>query len=112
MVDAGDKVFPKITFVEGWETVIIVQNIGTAPVHFATVLVLLCYKQHFDVELFRGFEGRARPATAALCGIYRGPGQSRRARRQGCSTKELLHGLAVTRGAQERGTDGRSLGAG
>ena len=61
-------------------------------------LVLLCYKEQFDVELFCGITPLfARPTTEALRGIYRGSGQRRGARRPTHAPEELLQGIAIAR---------------
>ena len=59
-------------------------------------------KQHSVVELFCGIPPfRARPTRETLRGIYRGPGESRGARRPADTFEELLQRIAVTRGPQE-----------
>jgi hypothetical protein len=59
-------------------------------------------KEHSDVELFCGITPlRARPTRETLRGIYRGPGDSRGARRPAGTFEELLQGIAVTRGTKE-----------
>jgi hypothetical protein len=65
-------------------------------------LVLLGHKKHSDVELFCGITPlRARPTRKTLRGIYRGPGDSRGARRPASTLEELLQGIALARGTQE-----------
>jgi hypothetical protein len=55
-------------------------------------------KEHFVIELFCGITPlRARPTRTTLRGIYRGPGDSRGARRPAHTAEELLQGVAVTR---------------
>src|SRR5580704_1589205 len=77
-----------------------------------TTIVLLCYKQQFDVELFCGITPFfARPTTEALRGIYRGPGQRRGTRRPAHTVEELLHGIVVARRTQECRADGCALGS-
>jgi chitodextrinase len=68
-------------------------------------------KQQFGVELFRGQKDCARPTGTALCGIYRGPGGSRRACRSAHSAEELLHRPVVARGTEERRAHGRAAGS-
>src|SRR5262249_24822391 len=53
--------------------------------------------KHFDIELFCGQTACARPTRDTLCGIYRGPGQGRRARRPERSSQELLHWTLAAR---------------
>ncbi len=55
-------------------------------------------KEQFVVDLFCGITPfRARPTGEALRGVYRGPGESRGARRPACAFEELLQRVAVTR---------------
>jgi hypothetical protein len=55
-------------------------------------------KEQFDVELFCGITPlRARPTRETLCGIYRGPGDRRGARRPASAFEELLQRVTATR---------------
>src|SRR5215472_8871718 len=69
-------------------------------------------KEQFRIELFCEQRDCARPTGTALCGIYRGPGRSRRACRSSCSSEELLHRSVVARGAEKRRAHGRAACSG
>jgi hypothetical protein len=58
--------------------------------------------EHSDVELFCGITPlRARSTRETLRGIYRGPGDSRGARRPAGTFEELLQRIAIAWGTQE-----------
>src|SRR5215467_6964591 len=87
-------------------------TIGPSPFRPRSSTTVL-QKDHLGVELFCGYEAfRARPTRETLCGIYGGPGESRRARRSSDTAEGLLHGTVVIRRAQECRTDGGSARSG